>query len=78
MKNMPWNHYYLDMYRNSKIILCCGQGRWEKEAIEDTKRLKEIFNHLQVPVWADFWGYDVDHDWPWWKIQFPYFLDIVL
>ncbi|MCI6032622.1 esterase family protein [Fusobacterium varium] len=78
MKNMPWNHYYLDMYRNSKIILCCGQGRWEKEAIEDTKRLKEIFNHLQVPVWTDFWGYDVDHDWPWWKIQFPYFLDIVL
>ena len=43
-----------------------------------TKRLKEIFNHLQVPAWTDFWGYDVDHDWPWWKIQFPYFLDIVL
>jgi esterase/lipase superfamily enzyme len=30
MKNMPWNHYYLDMYRNSKIILCCGQGRYRR------------------------------------------------
>ncbi|NLB08307.1 MAG: esterase, partial [Clostridiales bacterium] len=22
----------------------------------------------------DYWGYDVHHDWPWWRIQMPYFL----
>ena len=25
-------------------------------------------------VRVDFWGEDVCHDWPWWLIQFPYFI----
>lgn len=78
MRNMPWNHEVLGKYRNSDIILCCGQGRWEEECIKDTADLKVEFDRLQVPVWIDFWGYDVDHDWPWWKVQFPYFLKFVV
>ena len=27
---------------------------------------------------ADFWGYDVEHDWPWWKKQIRYFLPYLL
>jgi esterase/lipase superfamily enzyme len=27
-----------------------------------------------VPAWFDYWGYDVNHDWPWWRRQLPYFL----
>ncbi len=51
----------------------------EQEIIlKELNSLKESFKRLQVPAWTDFWGYDVDHDWPWWRIQFPYFLDIVL
>lgn len=78
MRNMPWDHPYLEMYRNSSIIICVGQGKWENECIEDTINLKNSLEHLQVDVWTDFWGYDVDHDWPWWKVQFPYFLDRIL
>ena len=29
-------------------------------------------------VWSheiDFWGGDVNHDWPWWKKMLPYFLE---
>lgn len=78
LKNIPWNHYYLDMYRNSKIIICVGQGRWEDECRVDTTEMKNILKNLQVPAWIDYWGYDVDHDWPWWKIQLPYFLKHML
>lgn len=78
MRNISWNHEYLGMYRNSDIILCCGQGRWEEECIKDTNDLKMEFDRLQVPVWVDFWGNDVDHDWPWWKVQLPYFLQFLV
>jgi hypothetical protein len=26
------------------------------------------------PGWIDFWGYDVNHDWPWWQKMLPYIL----
>lgn len=71
----PW---YLDRYRQSQIVLCCGQGRWEEECLEDTRRLSSILASKGVPHWMDLWGPDVDHDWPWWRKQLPYFLDHVL
>ena len=27
---------------------------------------------------VNFWGYDVNHDWPWWHKQVPYFLPYLL
>lgn len=74
LPNMAWDHPYLKKYRNSNIIVSVGTGRWEEEAIEDTKQLKEIFDQLHVPAWVDFWGNDCDHDWVWWRRQLPYFL----
>ena len=26
-------------------------------------------------AWFDYWGYDVDHDWPAWRQQAPYFIN---
>ena len=38
-----------------------------------------IFNREKnIPAWIDYWGYDVNHDWPWWRKQMPYFLGNVL
>jgi esterase/lipase superfamily enzyme len=68
----PW---YLDQYRQSDIILCCGQGAWEDEMIADTHRMREILENKQLPNWVDFWGYDVNHDWPWWQKMLSYFLE---
>ena len=67
--------WYLDRYRKSKIIICCGQGAWEDEMIADAHQMKEILTALDIPHWVDFWGYDVNHDWPWWRKMLPYFLD---
>lgn len=74
LSNMAIDHHYLDLYRNSKIVICAGQGKWEEETIKDTDFVKEQLNRLNVPAWIDFWGGDVDHDWPWWRKQIAYFL----
>ena len=67
----PW---YLDRYRESAIVVCVGQGAWEDEAVEDTRALDRIFREKGLPAWVDFWGHDVNHDWPWWYKQMNYFL----
>lgn len=68
----PW---YLDQYRQSHIIVCVGQGAWEDEMLRDTLALKQILEQKEIPHWIDIWGYDVNHDWPWWRKMLPYFLD---
>ena len=78
MANMPWDHYYLNMYPWRQIIICVGQGRWEDECSESTRKLQQIFHDKGIPAWFDYWGYDCDHDWPEWYMQLPYFLDYLL
>lgn len=68
----------LNQYRRSRIVVCCGQGAYEGPAIEDAYALREILQAKGVPAWIDIWGYDVNHDWPWWRKQMPYFLDHIL
>ena len=79
--NSPLNYlpgisdaWYLDHYRRSKIIVCVGQGTWEEEAVADTRALDTLFREQSIPSWFDYWGHDVNHDWPWWYRQMNYFL----
>jgi esterase/lipase superfamily enzyme len=67
----PW---YLDQYRASQIVVCVGRGAWEDAMAADAAELRRILQEKQVPAWIDFWGHDVNHDWPWWRVQMPYFL----
>ena len=67
----PW---YLDQYRQSQIVVCVGQGAWEDDCIRDTRALQAILEAKGIPAWVDFWGHDVNHDWPWWRKMMPYFL----
>lgn len=66
--------FYLDKYRESDIIICTGKGAWEEESIRETRALEDNLKALDVPAWVDYWGEDVNHDWPWWRKQLPYFL----
>jgi len=66
---------YLDRYRRSAIAFGVGQGRWEADCLADTRALEGILREKGVPAWFDYWGADVDHDWPWWRKMLPYFLD---
>lgn len=74
MKEMQ-DEWYFDWYRKSTIIICVGQGAWEDEALADTRELNKIFTEKGIPGWFDYWGHDVNHDWPWWYKQMNYFLD---
>jgi esterase/lipase superfamily enzyme len=71
----PW---YLEKYRRSHIIICAGQGAWEEAMNADIVELGRILERKGVPAWIDLWGYDVNHDWPWWRRQLPYFLGKLL
>ena len=78
LSNIPSNHPYIDIYNQKKIILCIGQGQWEDEGRRTTAIMREIFQKNNINAWTDFWGYDVDHDWYWWKKQILYFLPELL
>jgi esterase/lipase superfamily enzyme len=65
----------LNLFRQSKIVLCAGQGDWEEPMITDMRELSAILSQKKIPHWFDLWGQDVVHDWPWWQKQLPYFLN---
>lgn len=80
--NSPLNYlpnlddsWYLDQYRRSQIVVCCGQGAWEDAMLADTFALRRVLEEKNIPAWIDIWGHDVNHDWPWWRKMAPYFLD---
>jgi len=51
-----------------------GQGAWEDDCLRDTRALDAALAAISVPAWFDYWGHDVNHDWPWWYKQMNYFL----
>ena len=60
------------------LIFCVGQGAWEQNGISTLLIMASIFQKKGIHAWCDFWGYDVSHDWDWWKKQIRYFLPKVL
>ena len=78
LPNMPPDHPYIAMYNRRRIIFCCGQGAWEEDGVRTLRNLDGIFREKGIKAWCDFWGYDVNHDWPWWYKQMRYFLPFLL
>lgn len=78
LPNTPHDHPYIDLYNRREIVLCCGQGAWEEEGLRTEHIVDDAFRALGVNAWCDYWGTDVDHDWPWWQKQVQYFLPYVL
>ena len=78
LPNTPQDHPYISLYNRREIVLCCGQGAWEEEGLRTEHIVDDAFRALGVNAWCDYWGTDVDHDWPWWQKQIQYFLPYVL
>lgn len=78
LRGMPADHPYLDLYRSRDIILCVGQGAWEDELLDSTRRMDALLREKGIPAWVDYWGYDVSHDWEWWRKQVAYFMNHLL
>ena len=78
LPNMPSDHPYIGLYNSRRMILCCGQGAWEEDGVRTLRNLEQIFKEKGINAWCDFWGFDVNHDWPWWFKQMRYFLPYIL
>ena len=78
LAGMPKDHPYIDLYNQKKMVICVGQGAWEEEGIRTAKLLRDTFADKGIRAWVDLWGYDVNHDWVWWRPQYQYFLPLVL
>ncbi len=78
LPNLPQDHPYRDLYRKSNIYVTVGQGRWEDECLPETRELDRIFCELGVGnAVFDYWGYDVDHDWVWWRVQLRHAIEFL-
>lgn len=75
---MPWDHPYIQMFNERKAMICVGQGAWEEQLLEATRRFDGVLKSKGINVWMDYWGLDVNHDWPWWKKQIRYFLPNII
>lgn len=71
---MPADHPWIRLYNDRKAIICVGQGRWEDELLDSTRRLDTVCCQKGIKVKFDYWGFDVDHDWPWWRTQLSHFI----
>ena len=74
LANMPWDHPYIPMYNQRKMVFCVGQGAWEDELKASTARLGQVLYEKGIHGQVDFWGHDVNHDWNWWFRQVDYYV----
>jgi esterase/lipase superfamily enzyme len=68
----PW---YLDRLREAQLAIVVGQGAWEDEMLADTRALEQALVGKGIPAIVDYWGFDVNHDWPWWRRMLPHYLE---
>ena len=66
LQNLPDDHYYKDLYNSQKSLIVCGQGAWEEPLLESTRWLDTVCCQKGIHTRFEYWGYDVNHDWPWW------------
>lgn len=77
LPGMAEDHEYIKLYNESDITLCCGQGKGELEYVNMHKSIEDIFHQKGINGWVTYWGYDVTHDYVWWKKQLAYFLQFL-
>ena len=67
--------WFIDHYRRAKIIVCTGHGPWEQDGLDSFYQLKKAFQMKNLGGSFEEWGHDVAHDWEWWRLQMPFFLN---
>ena len=50
---------------------------WD-DLLDDTRALDQVLRAKGIPAIVDYWGHDVNHDWPWWQKMLPYHLGRLL
>ena len=72
------NHHYMGYYNSQKSLIVCGQGAWEEPLLESTRWLDTVCCRKGIHTRFEYWGHDVNHDWPWWHKMGPTYLPWLL
>jgi esterase/lipase superfamily enzyme len=67
--------WFLERLRAACLAFVVGQGAWEEDMLADTRALEPILAAKGIPAIVDYWGHDVNHDWPWWRQMLPHYLE---
>lgn len=78
LAGMPWDHPFFEQYRNSAMHVVIGQGAWEGDLLPGVRETDRILAEKNAGAWFDYWGFDVAHDWPWWRKMLPYHMGHIL
>ena len=76
LPNLPHDHPFIERYNQNKGVICVGLGAWEVP--DSTRKIEYALRSKNIRLWVDYWGYDCEHDWPWWYKQCAYFLPYLL
>jgi esterase/lipase superfamily enzyme len=64
----------LDLLRHhTQIHIVTGRGAYE--APHKSEQLSGVLWGKGIGNNLDLWGYDVNHDWPWWRKMLPHYID---
>ena len=72
------NAALVERFRGKKIICCCGQGEYEGVTCASTHRLQQSLERIGISGHFDYWGYDVSHNFFWWRKQAVYFFSKII
>ncbi len=53
-------------------MIVSGQGAYESPS--SSQAFADLLGSREIPHTLDFWGHDVNHDWPWWRRMLPHYL----
>ncbi|MBL9022712.1 MAG: hypothetical protein JNL21_10970 [Myxococcales bacterium] len=63
----------LDLVRNhSQIHIITGRGAYE--APHRSEQLSNVLRQKGIDHNLDMWGFDVNHDWPWWRVMLDHYI----
>lgn len=63
----------LDLLRHhTQIHIVTGRGAYE--APHKSEQLSRVLSTRGISHNLDMWGYDVNHDWPWWRRMLPHYV----
>jgi esterase/lipase superfamily enzyme len=73
LRNLSEGDYLSQLRQGDSTVIVTGQGAFE--APDRSRDLSAILHEKGIPHVLDVWGYDVNHDWDWWRKMLPYFLE---
>jgi esterase/lipase superfamily enzyme len=75
LKNLNDDYHLPRLQKADAIVIVSGQGSYE--APDRSRELSGVLHQKGIPHRLELWGYDVNHDWPWWRKMLPHYLGLM-